>query len=91
MSNHSYTYIPEAKVIVCDDCGAYARANGEVKHYATCKPGECAEWAKSYEEASRLERPTLSDCPTTYPRSTPFTIQQSFGRPQKTYSVPVNR
>ena len=38
-------------VLVCNDCGAQSEMNSEVvKHYATCKPGECKRWEKINEE-----------------------------------------
>ena len=37
-------------ICVCDNCGAYAESEKEIKHHKTCKPGEAKKWEKIYEE-----------------------------------------
>jgi hypothetical protein len=43
-----YTYIDEAKVWVCNDCGASASRKEEVNHHKSCIPGESEKWEKIY-------------------------------------------
>lgn len=45
-----YTYIDEAKVWICNDCGASASKKEKVDHYASCIPGESDKWKKIYSE-----------------------------------------
>jgi hypothetical protein len=35
-------------VYVCDNCGADATEASEIKHHATCRPGESKRWEKEY-------------------------------------------
>lgn len=44
-----YTWI-EDDVCVCDNCGAHASSEKEVKHHKTCRPGESKRWEKVYGE-----------------------------------------
>lgn len=44
------TYIEEAGVHVCDDCGSFAKDPEQIEHAPTCTPGESEKWAKFYEE-----------------------------------------
>lgn len=39
----------------CDNCGAYAPKAENIKHHATCTPGEAKKWEKFYEEANAEE------------------------------------
>lgn len=45
-----YTYIDEAEVWVCNDCGAFASKKEEVDHHTSCVPGESEKWEKIYSE-----------------------------------------
>jgi rubrerythrin len=47
---NEYTYIDEAKVWVCNDCGASAPSQKDVQHYPSCKAGESKKWANVYNE-----------------------------------------
>lgn len=42
------TFIEEADVYVCDNCGAFAPMIVDIKHYKTCKPGEAKHWEHFY-------------------------------------------
>jgi hypothetical protein len=48
-NNYEYTRIDD-NLYQCNDCGAYSEDPREVKHFATCKPGESKYWEKFYEE-----------------------------------------
>jgi len=48
---NEYTQI-ESDVIVCNDCGAFAASEKAVKHFKSCKAGECARWEKIYANES---------------------------------------
>ncbi len=43
-----------AGVYVCDDCGASAEFEDEIKHHPTCEPGECERWARFYEKENAM-------------------------------------
>ena len=43
-------------VFQCVDCGAYADRPEDVKHHASCIPGESAHWETFYEEESKIEQ-----------------------------------
>ena len=43
-----YTYIEEAGIWQCNNCGAYATEKTDIKHYASCKPGESEYWKEYY-------------------------------------------
>ena len=45
-----YTYIDEAGVWVCNDCGAHGLTKEDIGHHDTCKPGESEKWEKIYSE-----------------------------------------
>ena len=47
---NNYTYIDEAEVWVCDDCGAHAENKEDVKHHKSCIPGESKKWENIYGE-----------------------------------------
>jgi hypothetical protein len=42
-------------VYQCVDCGAHAFERENVKHHASCKPGESEKWEKFYEDAYKEE------------------------------------
>ena len=44
-------------ICVCDNCGAYAKKETELKHHKTCRQGESKRWEKIYEEASEDDLP----------------------------------
>ena len=46
----NYTYIKEADIWQCDDCGAYADNKEDVNHHSSCKLNESKEWEKFYSE-----------------------------------------
>jgi len=51
-----YTQVDdELAIVVCDDCGAYASSEEDVKHWPSCKSGESERWCKHYEEAGMGE------------------------------------
>ncbi len=50
------TFIKEASIYVCNDCGAYAGKEKEIKHHATCKPGESEKWGEIYSEIVEEEK-----------------------------------
>ena len=45
----STTYIEEAEIYQCNDCGAYHANEKSIKHYVTCNPGESKRWELVYE------------------------------------------
>lgn len=47
---NKYTYIDEADVWVCNDCGAIASFKDEIDHFPSCIPGESEKWEKIYSE-----------------------------------------
>jgi hypothetical protein len=49
------TYIAEAKMFVCDSCGAYASDERAIMHDATCNPMDTRKFIEVIEEANRLE------------------------------------
>lgn len=48
-------YIEEEGIYVCNNCRAHATSPEEIKHFATCQPGETKKWEKIYDEAAYLE------------------------------------
>ena len=40
----------EDDVCVCNNCGAHASSEKEIKHYKTCSPGESKKWEKFYSQ-----------------------------------------
>ena len=54
MSYHQsdFTHISESEIDLdiwqCINCGAHAETAKQVKHYETCKPGECDKWTEQY-------------------------------------------
>ena len=51
-----YTQVDdELAIVVCDDCGAYASSEEDVKHWPSCKSGESEEWCKYYESEHTSE------------------------------------
>ena len=40
----------EDDICVCNNCGAYAPSEKEIKHYKTCKPGESKKWEEIYSQ-----------------------------------------
>jgi len=61
------TYIDEADVYVCNNCGAYAGSVGAIKHYGTCKKGESKHWEEHYnkevDHGNSMDRRTGEDTP----------------------------
>jgi hypothetical protein len=49
--SHSYTTIPEAGVVTCNDCGAHAETVEQIEHYASCVAGEAQKWEAFYKDA----------------------------------------
>lgn len=47
---NKYTYIDEAELWVCNDCGRFAPKKEEVNHLNSCVPGESEKWEKIYSE-----------------------------------------
>jgi len=52
---NTYTYIEEADVTQCNDCGAHAKTQEGVVHHKTCNPGESKKWETFYDEANEEE------------------------------------
>jgi hypothetical protein len=52
---NEFTHDEDAGMWICNDCGAYAPTAREVKHHATCQPGDARKWAEFYEKANELE------------------------------------
>lgn len=50
MTDNSYTVVEDAEVVVCDDCGAYAKTKEAVAHNQGCEPGESERWADYYND-----------------------------------------
>lgn len=42
------TYIEEADVHVCNNCGAHSASIDTINHYPACKKGESKKWEKFY-------------------------------------------
>lgn len=55
------TYIDEADVYVCDNCGAFAASGKTVKHYDTYKAGESKYWEQFYNEDNSQKRKMKKD------------------------------
>lgn len=52
-ANDEVTFIDEADVYVCDNCGAFAAKAEDIKHHKTCTSGECKKWIKFYNDNER--------------------------------------
>lgn len=39
---------------LCKNCGAQAKEKSQIKHHATCTPGEADKWEKFYKDAESL-------------------------------------
>lgn len=46
-------------VHVCNNCGSHAVEEKDIKHHASCKPGEGAKWVKFYGETAPEEEEDL--------------------------------
>lgn len=46
------TYIEEAEVYSCNNCGAYSSTPQTIAHIATCKRGEAKRWERHYQEGN---------------------------------------
>lgn len=55
MPNSETTFIEEAGVYVCNNCGANASSPEKIKHHDNCKIGESKRWKELYDEAAYLE------------------------------------
>ena len=44
------TYIEEADVYVCDNCGAFAPPEKTIIHHSSCQAGESKYWEQHYNE-----------------------------------------
>ena len=45
-----YTYIDEAGIWVCNDCGAAGLMKEDIIHFDSCERGESEKWEKIYSE-----------------------------------------
>lgn len=45
------TYIDEANIFVCDNCGAYADTIDRINHHSSCRHGESKKWEKFYNKS----------------------------------------
>jgi len=43
-----FTYIDDADMWQCNNCGAYATTREAIQHHSTCKPGEAEYWEEFY-------------------------------------------
>lgn len=48
MPEENTTYIEEANVYQCDDCGAHAPPLELIPHFDSCKTGESKRWQEIY-------------------------------------------
>lgn len=48
------TYIEEAHIFQCCNCGAHADSPKDIKHYTSCIAGESDKWARYYSQLSDL-------------------------------------
>lgn len=55
------TYIDEADVYVCDNCGAFAAPGEIIVHHTTCRAGEAKYWEKFYNEGKPQKRKVKKD------------------------------
>lgn len=55
MPNTETTFIEEAGVHICNNCGAHAPFPEKIEHHATCMRGESKKWEKIYTEATTQE------------------------------------
>lgn len=61
---HSYTEIKELEVVICNDCGAYAKSKEEIEHYLGCKAGDAKHWERYYKtEVKDKAKPNNQDKP----------------------------
>ena len=56
MSNYTQVEAPgdfegAREIQSCNDCGAHADKQENIKHHDSCKPGESKKWEKYYSEA----------------------------------------
>lgn len=49
------TYIDEANVHQCNNCGAFAGAIKDINHYPACQPGEAKKWEHFYNDTNHEE------------------------------------
>lgn len=49
------TYIHDADVYVCDNCGAFNAHPYKIEHHKGCKKGEAKKWEKFYSENKEPE------------------------------------
>ena len=47
------TYIKEAGIYCCNNCGAYSSSKKDIKHHFNCKKGESKKWEKIYDEENK--------------------------------------
>jgi len=47
------TYIEEANIHQCNNCGAYAIEIENIKHHSSCKKGTAEYWINHYKEANK--------------------------------------
>lgn len=55
MPNTETTFIEEAGVYVCNNCGANASSPEKIKHHDNCRRGEAARWEKFYLDTGEAE------------------------------------
>ena len=48
-----YTYIDEAGIWVCNDCGAAGLMKEDIIHFDSCERGESEKWEKVYSEEEK--------------------------------------
>ena len=82
------TYVDEADVHVCNNCGACAGTVVGIKHYATCKKGEAKKWEKHCNDANQeeLEIKPKGERPTKEELFT-LVVKYSFKNVGKMYGV----
>ena len=49
------TYIEEADIHVCDNCGAYSESVEDIIHHPTCQKGEAKKWEEFYSKTNGEE------------------------------------
>lgn len=49
-TKRKFTQVDDS-IWVCNDCGAHAGSPRDIKHYDSCKPGECEYWKEFYSRA----------------------------------------
>ncbi len=58
-STSETTYIEEANVYECINCGAYSQTPETIDHYSNCQPGEGKRWEEFYSIADQLNTQDL--------------------------------